>query len=460
MRIARAQADVGTQNPLGAQQSPDGPSWMSRRTGWRRRLAANTTADTGETSGSRQRQQRASMLSRLSSGIALVTFSKRRAHSSQAWDRHVLIVFRSVLCRRGRATCRLCTSSRCGCDSAPHEPWSLQQLEIAWRIADERSRTTTPGSTSSLAAHAAFWKTRLDSRARHWQQTSSARRSPNCSPASSTCAPSMRGSTNEERRSACDPRKHLVRDRRYASATLVAAVASDRARALHTLMIAGFSGHLIAEQFLEQQIATHSSTDSTASASTPNFGSAVRASACSGRRQPSARSSSLRPHPSPTCWDFVASPMWNSSKTRQQPRCVPTTSSSRWSSPGGANGSIRGGARRSSRPDAVARRGACCSTAPTSGLLNAARVFSRRFVEFDLDCAADDEKTLSAMRTLISAEALARTTPTRRALVSGRARRPVGASRVGRVPIAARTACSKRRSTFCGRSWPGLTRSR
>jgi Eco57I restriction-modification methylase len=42
-------------------------------------------------------------------------------------------------------------------------------------------------------------------------------------------------------------------------------------------------------------------------------------------------------------------------------------------------------------------------------LLNAARVFSRRFAEFDLDCAADDEKTSCAMQMVIAAAALART---------------------------------------------------
>jgi hypothetical protein len=38
-------------------------------------------------------------------------------------------------------------------------------------------------------------------------------------------------------------------------------------------------------------------------------------------------------------------------------------------------------------------------------LMNASRVFSRRFVEFDLDCAADDDKTASAMRMLMAANA-------------------------------------------------------
>src|SRR5262249_38205077 len=46
-------------------------------------------------------------------------------------------------------------------------------------------------------------------------------------------------------------------------------------------------------------------------------------------------------------------------------------------------------------------------------LLNATRVFSRRFAEFDLDSAADDAKTLAAMRMLIAADALTRMTPGR-----------------------------------------------
>ena len=44
-------------------------------------------------------------------------------------------------------------------------------------------------------------------------------------------------------------------------------------------------------------------------------------------------------------------------------------------------------------------------------LVNAVRVFSRRFVEFDLDCAADDDRTFCAMRMLMTADAL---TPSRR----------------------------------------------
>jgi hypothetical protein len=59
------------------------------------------------------------------------------------------------------------------------------------------------------------------------------------------------------------------------------------------------------------------------------------------------------------------------------------------------------------------RRGACWCllfNGTHIRLLNAARVFSRRFAEIDLDCAADDEKTSSAMRMLITAEALAGTT--------------------------------------------------
>ena len=44
-------------------------------------------------------------------------------------------------------------------------------------------------------------------------------------------------------------------------------------------------------------------------------------------------------------------------------------------------------------------------------LMNASRVFSRRFVEFDLDCAADDETTAAAMRMLMASEAFRRGRP-------------------------------------------------
>src|SRR5207302_1639144 len=39
-------------------------------------------------------------------------------------------------------------------------------------------------------------------------------------------------------------------------------------------------------------------------------------------------------------------------------------------------------------------------------LLNAARLFSRRFTEFDLDCVADDETTARATRMVLGADVL------------------------------------------------------
>src|SRR5215510_9154193 len=51
-------------------------------------------------------------------------------------------------------------------------------------------------------------------------------------------------------------------------------------------------------------------------------------------------------------------------------------------------------------------------------LVNASRVFSRRFAEVDLDCAADDERTFAAMRLLMTTDAHAKRSPNHeRALV-------------------------------------------
>ena len=224
-------------------------------------------------------------------------------------------------------------------------------------------------------------------------------------------------------------------------------------------MITGFSGHLISEQFLEQQIGRLSTTRLDAwlrdrISEVPREPASARAGV-NGPHASRVCRRTHRPHVGISCvW-----PMWTFSKTLRRPRLrsdsvVVALVVTNWGErldPWWRAAVVEAG-----------RRGAswCLLFNGTHvRLVNAARVFSRRFVEFDLDCAADDDKTLSAMRTLISAEALARTTPTRRRLVSRRSRRFVGASRVGRVPIAAKRRARSLGARSASAWWPGLTRS-
>ena len=107
--------------------------------------------------------------------------------------------------------------------------------------------------------------------------------------------------------------------------------------------------------------------------------------------------------------------MWNSSNTPRWPRCAPTAWSPRlvvthW-------GERLDPWWRVSVVEAGRRGASWCLlfNGTHIRLLNAKRLFSRRFAEFDLDCAADDQKTSSAMRMLIAADALAGTTPIQRA---------------------------------------------
>jgi hypothetical protein len=176
-------------------------------------------------------------------------------------------------------------------------------------------------------------------------------------------------------------------------------------------MIAGFSGRLIAEQFLEEQIARFPQPSQV-----PGFIDGYR------KRREGQRllgpASSVR-----TVLEAAATPI------------------AEWLGFGVADVEFLGNAAAASlRADGVVvallvtgwgdrldpwwrvavvdgrRRGAswCLLFNGTHvRLLNAARVYSRRFAEFDLDSAADDEMTVSAMRLLLTAEVMTRRTSSR-----------------------------------------------
>jgi Eco57I restriction-modification methylase len=177
-------------------------------------------------------------------------------------------------------------------------------------------------------------------------------------------------------------------------------------------MITGFSGHLIAEQFLEQQIANLSRRNQTS-----GFVAGYRK--CRDAQRLMGPASTVR-----TLLESAATPIVELLGFRHvgeveflEDAAVATLR---------ADGVVvalivtRWGARLDPwwRVAVVEgrRRGAswCLVFNGTHiRLLNAARVFSRRFAEFDLDSVADDDMTASAMHMLVAADVLTRRTPSR-----------------------------------------------
>ena len=174
-------------------------------------------------------------------------------------------------------------------------------------------------------------------------------------------------------------------------------------------MIAGFSGHLIAEQFLEQQIGRISPLTRL-----PGFDVEFRK--CRERQQLLGPASSVR-----TLLESAAVPIAHllgfrivadieflenaAAATLRSDNVVVALVVTRW-------GERFDAWWRTAVVEAGHRGASWCLLFNGSHirLLNAVRVFSRRFVEFDLDCAADDDKTLAALRMLIAADALASNT--------------------------------------------------
>jgi superfamily II DNA or RNA helicase len=157
IRIARAQADVGVPNPLSAQQPSDGSSGLATA-----RMEAESSREHDRLTLARRVAPPASTAS-FDASLAierhpLVTFTKRRAIRARLGSQ-VLTVFLSVLAEE--------SGQPVAYDLLPvqlrfrlHEPWSLQQLESLGGLLTG-DRRYNDWLTSSLAIHAAFWKTRL-----------------------------------------------------------------------------------------------------------------------------------------------------------------------------------------------------------------------------------------------------------------------------------------------------------
>jgi len=177
-------------------------------------------------------------------------------------------------------------------------------------------------------------------------------------------------------------------------------------------MIPGFSGHLISEQFLEQVIARLPSHSQRLDVD-------ARFRECRERQRFLGPASSVR-----TVLESSALPIAGelgfpvvadvnlqelaATATLRADRTVVALIVTRW-------GERLDAWWRPAVVDARRRGASWCLlfNGAQIRLLNATRVFSRRFAEFDLDSAADDPKTLAAMRMLIAADAFTRKTPGR-----------------------------------------------
>jgi hypothetical protein len=177
-------------------------------------------------------------------------------------------------------------------------------------------------------------------------------------------------------------------------------------------MIPGFSGHLISEQFLEQQIARLPSHNQRRDID-------ARFRECRERQHRLGPASGVRtllessalPIASELGFAIVADVSLQEHAAMaalRSDRTVVALIVTRW-------GEQLDAWWRPAVVDARRRGASWCLlfNGTHIRLLNATRVFSRRFAEFDLDSAADDAKTLAAMRMLITADALTRRTPGR-----------------------------------------------
>jgi superfamily II DNA or RNA helicase len=155
LRVARAQADVGTQNPLGAGTATEVVQNMPTE-----RMEAEAASEHQRLTLARRLAPAGSPVHSVSPGIErhpLVTFSKRRALRSRLGSA-ALIVFRAVLADTGGrlVACHL-TPIRLQLTNRTR--WSLQQLEVLGRLLKD-DHASHNWLDSSLAVHSAFWTTR------------------------------------------------------------------------------------------------------------------------------------------------------------------------------------------------------------------------------------------------------------------------------------------------------------
>ena len=157
LRIARAHADVGVQNPLDARRIANGPTAIATV-----RMEAEASREHDRLTLARRLVPTASPAS-LDVSLAierhpLVTFAKRRAIRARLGSQ-VLTVFLSVLIDEG--------GQPVAYDLIPaqvrlrhHEPVSFQQLETLGELLTG-DRGYNAWLASSLAVHTAFWEMRL-----------------------------------------------------------------------------------------------------------------------------------------------------------------------------------------------------------------------------------------------------------------------------------------------------------
>ena len=156
VRVARAQADVGTQNPLAAGASTEVVHHMPTE-----RMEAEAASEHQRLTLSRRLAPSAvPPVSGVSPGIerhALVTFSKRRALRLRLGSA-ALVVFRAVLADAGGRLVA-CHLTPIQLQLTNGRRWSFQQLEaLGQSLKDDHASHNW--LDSSLAVHSAFWRTR------------------------------------------------------------------------------------------------------------------------------------------------------------------------------------------------------------------------------------------------------------------------------------------------------------
>jgi len=155
-RVARAQADVGTQNPLAAGVSPEIVHTMPTE-----RMEAEAAIEHQRLTLARRLAPSAVSPARgISPGIeqhTLVTFSKRRALRSRLGSA-ALIVFRAVLAdKSGSLVASHLTPIRLQLTNGTS--WPLEQLEELGHLLKD-DHASHQWLDSSLSVHSAFWKMR------------------------------------------------------------------------------------------------------------------------------------------------------------------------------------------------------------------------------------------------------------------------------------------------------------
>ncbi|HEV8244717.1 MAG TPA: hypothetical protein VGP93_03080, partial [Polyangiaceae bacterium] len=171
-------------------------------------------------------------------------------------------------------------------------------------------------------------------------------------------------------------------------------------------MLAGFGGHLISEHFLEQQLAQRSRPE-------PGAGTRSEFRRWRQRQLLLGPASSVR-----TMLEAGAEPLVRLFGFEIVADVELSEDVASATLRVGTSAILLVVARWGERLDPLwrfavvegARRGAAWSllfNGRHMRLVHTTRVFSRRYAEFDLDCAVDDDRTAAAMWTLLSADALA-----------------------------------------------------